>query len=348
MNYPNKHNRGSVGILVIISIVIIIAATATFFLTRGGLNSGINVTQTDNLQTESEDGFLQYQNDDADLDLVSNDSRQGENTQTLTNDAPQQDLNNTVSSNDQGKIPQAQPTENVSGFSFKTNNPNIINPFTKELARNKNQISDALIKENNLEVFFKNHNEIILEKKRWQCCGGPQTNSLFIYANQSSDMITVVDFHSNFSFVNNPLKADLIRKLVAEFESERKSIMALQNPPGDIVSDGYYYAKLANWDLDKKAIKIDFVTVTEKDYNIAFDILMSNLYSITPTSQLSFENKLIRVRNFNISNTLYARLIGDSDKEKDFGNLYLEANANYLIKVKNGVIHEMTRINYAG
>lgn len=154
-------------------------------------------------------------------------------------------------------------------------------------------------------------------------------------------MITVVTSLG----VNNEITPELIRESVKQLKSERRTLPILQDPPTDTVADGYYYAEVVDWNLDNKEVEIDFVTVSEDVYKAAFDILMSNISSLTPRSHIWFDNQVTRVRKFKLNDSLYNKLMLEY---KDYGSSILEKNSYNLIHIKNGEIDYIFRVSYAG
>lgn len=275
------------------------------------------------------------------------DTEKSDESEDLNIEATSSDTINTYNS-------ESTSLQGVYGFSFRIDEPSIVHPFTKELASKKSKISNDVIEDDGGSVFFRDDDEIIVEFERYHCCGGGQRNSLYVYANDNSNLITAITFEDDYKF-GSPIDISFIKKLIPQFKSEIKPTMPiLQNPPSDKVSDGYYYVKLVDWNSNKREVEIDFLSISEGDrgqegYNTAFDILMSaTTYYYSYWTNIELENNLENTRVFNVSDSLNNKIQWGGEINKNTERVDLLKDVNYFIKISEGEISEMYMVVAAG
>lgn len=209
------------------------------------------------------------------------------------------------------KYHKLEKLEDYRGFSFSTDDPSIIHPFTKTLAIKKNDINeeDALIlKEDlhaieNIELYYKDNNQTII-KLDWTCpiyeC--LKLSSYYIYVNDYSNLITV--FISNIIYQPE----DLLDIFPNYFDEIRPTMPILKSPqePEGKVDDGYYFASVEILDPIKKQLGIDFLSLKEEQpdtsIEIDFDIFASLLSVYSTAGNKELENKNVNIMNFYVDN----------------------------------------------
>lgn len=241
-------------------------------------------------------------------------------------------------------------------FRISPNNPAIVHPVTKAIFSKKINITQEDIGSVG-KVVSKDSDSAVIELYGHGCLIPNGYPSVFVYVSENLNDVY------GFVFGNNE-KEDVTKQVnnIKEYVSLSKNIkeetqIVIQTPPTDIIKDGYYYAKLNDWDEEKKEITVDFLSLLKGEYNNdePLDVLFQHVeHNAGPTLNILTENLNEKERKVSIIENAIGKEGGtviENLKQIIKGyDLYFENyqnSPNLLIKIKDEKIIELYQVNTA-